>query len=290
MANRRKQKLFKRDGFKIFLKIVILVVVIAVSFWLKLKWGNSIFSFIQEYKWIILVIISGIILYISWAFFEFFKKYRQNLRKTWYFFFIVGIVLLLNQNGFEIKEWQRYTLIAGMFIFVDLALFLTPGLKKFAGAEMEPINDMESVNEEMKKVISRTQGRIEQFINILDAIDSSRFKTENWSDIESYRSSLEDFLAVYGDTCRQEITVFNMDDTALFKQELTGTLGIKLTDDEIKSLKNNDVLHFDAKTTLIPFMARIYPVVITVDSEKDVLDIDPDNLISLSTIHSWLKQ
>ena len=57
--------------------------------------------------------ILAVILYISWAFKDFFKNHKQNLRRTWYFFFIVGVVLLLNDTGFNVKEWQRYTLLAG---------------------------------------------------------------------------------------------------------------------------------------------------------------------------------
>ncbi|MEH7121268.1 type II toxin-antitoxin system SpoIISA family toxin, partial [Neobacillus vireti] len=119
---------------------------------------------------------SAVIVYISWGFKDFFANHKQNLRRTWYFFFIVGVVLLLNQTGLDAKDWQRYTLLAAMFIFVDLALFLTPSIKKIGGAEMEQINEVESVNEEMKKVIAQTQNRSLQFTYLLDMIKISSFE------------------------------------------------------------------------------------------------------------------
>ena len=106
---------------------------------------------------------------------------------------------MLNETGFDLNEWKRYTLLACMFIFVDLSLFLTPSIKKIGGAEMEQINEVESINDEMKKVIVQTQNRSLQFTDILDMLQISSFETQEWNEIESYQKSLEDFLYTYGE-------------------------------------------------------------------------------------------
>lgn len=273
------------------LKIGIPIFFVIVMFIVKIMWGNSILSFTQENKWFILIVFSAVILYISWAFKDFFKNHKQNLRRTWYFFFIVGIVLLLNHTGFNVKEWQRYTLLAGMFIFVDLAMFLTPTIKKIGGAEVEQINEVENVNEEMKKVIAQTQNRSLQFTDILDMIQISSFETQEWNEIESYRESLEDLLYSYGETCRQEITVFKKDNDNYFKQEVGTVLGVNLTEEQMKSINDKTVVHINKQTVLIPYLEKVFPVVISIESEKDhVLDIDIDHIVNLSLIHSWLKK
>ena len=100
---------------------------------------------------------------------------------------------MLTDTGFNIEEWKLYTLLAGMFIFVDLSLFLTPSIKKIGGAEMEQINEVESIKEEMKKVIVQTQNRSLQFTDILDMMQISSFETQEWNEIESYQKSLETF-------------------------------------------------------------------------------------------------
>lgn len=269
------------------LKMVIPIILVLVL----LTCGKSILTFTQENKWLILTGFSAIILYISWAFETFFKNNKQNLRRTWYFFFILGVVLMLNHTGFNAKEWQRLTLLAAMFVFVDLALILTPSIKKIGGAEMEQINEVESVNEEMKKVIIQTQNRSLQFTDILDMMQISSFETQEWNEIESYRESLEDFLYSYGETCRQEITVFKKDNDNYFKQEVGTVLGVNLTEEQMKSINDKTVVHINKHTALIPYLEKVFPVVISIESEKEhVLDIDIDHIINLSLIHSWLKK
>ena len=276
---------------KMFLKIVIPIILVIVLFIVMKLWGDVIFSFTQENKWIILTGFCAVIVYISWAFKDFFRKSQQNLRKTWYFFFIVGVVLLLTDTGFNVDEWKLYTLLAGMFIFVDLSLFLTPSIKKIGGAEMEQINEVESINEEMKKVIVQTQNRSLQFTDILDMMQISSFETQEWNEIESYRKSSEDFLYTYGETCRQNITVFKKDNDNYFKQEVGTVLGVNLTNEQIQSINDRTIVFFNEQTVIIPYLDKVFPVVISVESEKEpVLDIDIDHIINLSLIHSWLAK
>lgn len=288
---RRQEESEKWYLNKMFLKIVIPIILVIVLFIIKKVWGDSILSFMQANKWIILTGFCAVILYISWTFKDFFKKNQQNLRKIWYFFFIVGIVLLLNDTGFNVKEWKRYMLLAGMFIFVDLSLFLTPSIKKIGGAEMEQINEVESINEEMKKVIVQTQNRSLQFTDILDMMQISSFETQEWIEVESYQRSLEDFLYTYGETCRQNITVFKKDNDSYFKQEVGTVLGVNLTKEQLQSINDKTIVFINEQTVIIPYLDKVFPVVISIESEKEpVLDIDIDHIINLSLIHSWLAK
>ncbi|WP_156178042.1 type II toxin-antitoxin system SpoIISA family toxin [Bacillus sp. SA1-12] len=281
---------YQSDRFKVFIKIVVPIVIVAVLLFVMNQWNKAVLTFIIKHKWLMLIGFTAAILYCSWAFSEFFNKQRQNLRRTWYFLFLIGIVFMLSETGFDAQKWQGYTLLAGMFIFVDLALFLTPSIKKIAGAEMEQINEMENVNDEMKKVIVQTQNRSWQYTNILDRLDTSLFGTQQWFNIDEYRGSLEDFLSIYGETCRQSITVFKFDDQSFFKQEIGTVMGVDLTDKEIALLEEQKLLHIDRRTILIPYIERVFPVVISIFGEKDILDIDTDHIVNLSLIHSWLKK
>ena len=276
---------------KMFLKTVIPIILVIVLFIIKKVWGDFILSFTQENKWFMLTGFCAVILYISWTFKDFYKKNQQNLRKTWYFFFIVGVVLLLNETGFDLNEWKRYTLLACMFIFVDLSLFLTPSIKKIGGAEMEQINEVESINDEMKKVIVQTQNRSLQFTDILDMMQISSFETQEWNEIESYQKSLEDFLYTYGEICRQNITVLKKDNDNYFKQEVGTVLGVNLTKEQMQSINDKTIVFINEQTVIIPYLDKVFPVVISIESEKEpVLDIDIDHIINLSLIHSWLEK
>ena len=288
----RSQKEFEKGYLnKMFLKTVIPIILVIVLFIIKKVWGDFILSFTQENKWFMLTGFCAVILYISWTFKDFYKKNQQNLRKTWYFFFIVGVVLLLNETGFDLNEWKRYTLLACMFIFVDLSLFLTPSIKKIGGAEMEQINEVESINDEMKKVIVQTQNRSLQFTDILDMMQISSFETQEWNEIESYQKSLEDFLYTYGEICRQNITVLKKDNDNYFKQEVGTVLGVNLTKEEMQSINDKTIVFINEQTVIIPYLDKVFPVVISIESEKEpVLDIDIDHIINLSLIHSWLEK
>ncbi|WP_286133872.1 type II toxin-antitoxin system SpoIISA family toxin [Bacillus sp. AFS053548] len=272
-------------------RILIPVILILLLFLLNMVFGDSIINFFQQNKWFILTVFLAIILYTSWVFKKFFNNQKQNLRRTWYFFFILGAVLLLNQRGFNVNKWQHFTLLAGMFIFVDLALFLTPTIKKIGGTEMEQINEVENVNDVMKKIIVQTQNRSLQFTEILDMMKISSFETQEWNEIESYRKSLEDFLFTYGEICRHSITVFKKDKDINFKQEIGAVLGINITEEQLTSINEKTVIQINEQIALIPYLEKIFPVVISIDSQKEpILDIDVDHVINLSLIHSWLKK
>ncbi|PFH88631.1 type II toxin-antitoxin system SpoIISA family toxin [Bacillus sp. AFS088145] len=271
-------------------RILIPVILILLLFLLNMVFGEYIIKFFQQNKWIILTVFLAIILYTSWTFKKFFNNQKQNLRRTWYFFFILGVVLFLNQRGFNVNEWQHFTLLAGMFIFVDLALFLTPTIKKIGGTEMEQINEVENVNDVMKKIIVQTQNRSLQFTEILDMMKISSFETQEWNEIESYRKSLEDFLFTYGEICRHSITVFKKDKDVNFKQEIGAVLGINITEEQLTSINEKTVIQINEQIALIPYLEKIFPVVISIVSQKEpILDIDVDHVINLSLIHSWLK-
>ncbi|XRG80056.1 type II toxin-antitoxin system SpoIISA family toxin [Rossellomorea sp. GAMAL-10_SWC] len=196
-----------------------------------------------------------------------------------------------NQRGFKVNEWQHFTLLAGMFIFEDLALFLTPTIKKIGGTEIEQINEVESVNDVMKKIIVQTQNRSLQFTEILDMMKISSFETQEWNEIESYRKSLEDFLFTYGEICRHSITVLKKDKDINFKQEIGAVLGINITEEQLTSLNEKTVIQINEQIALIPYLEKKFPVVISIDSQKEpILDIHLDHVINLSLIHSWLKK
>ncbi|PDZ39780.1 sporulation protein SpoIISA [Bacillus cereus] len=253
-------------------------------------WAKTLLHFVEKQKWFILIGFSGLIVYASWAFPTFFRKYKQNLRRTWYFLFIIGIVLLLQDTGFDTKNWQRYTFLAGMFIFVDLALFLTPMIKKIGGAEVELINEVESINEEMQKIVTKMQTRSSQFTGVLTKIGEDLIKKEMWINSEAYREGLSFFLRYYKND-GHTITVIRKEDEERFKQDIGTILGINLNKEQLEQLEQKNVVHLNNRTALIPYTEGNYHVVVHIISNKGpLIDIDIDHIVNLIVIHSWAKQ
>ncbi len=275
---------------KLLLKISILIITLLTAFIVLGNWSNRIIVLIHENVWLLVIGIAIIILYISWIFPEFFREYKQSLRRTWYFFFIFGIVIILKENGFEEEQWRKYVLLGGMFIFVDLALLITPNIKKIAGTEIENINDVEMINDEMKKVIIQTKNRSKLFTTILDRIATEPFGTQFWKDIDEYCNSLEDFLTIYGEKCRLNMAVLSKENMEDFILEIGVNLGIELGPEGLSKLNNENIVQIDNHIVLIPFTKLVHPVVIAIESQKEpILQIDFDNIINLAVIHSWYK-
>ena len=92
---RRQEESEKWYLNNMFLKIVIPIILVIVLFIIKKVWGDSILSFMQANKWIILTGFCAVILYISWAFKDFFKKNQQNLGKYGTSFLLLGLYCCL---------------------------------------------------------------------------------------------------------------------------------------------------------------------------------------------------
>ncbi|MFJ7852335.1 type II toxin-antitoxin system SpoIISA family toxin [Peribacillus frigoritolerans] len=253
-------------------------------------WANTLLHFVEKQKWFILIGFSGLIVYASWAFPAFFRKHKQNLRRTWYFLFILGIVMLLQDTGFDTRNWQRYTFLGGMFIFVDLALFLTPMIKKIGGAEVELINEVESINEGMQKIVTKMQTRSLQFTGVLTKIGEDLVKKETWISTAAYCERLDLFLGMYKNN-GHTITVIGKEDEESFKQDVGANLGINLKKEELEQLEQRNIVHVDNRTALIPHSEGNYHVVVCIISKKEpLIEIDIYHVVNLILIHSWEKE
>jgi hypothetical protein len=282
----RKEKIamIRRHVIRVLLFCIVFALILS-------KWGVQLQNYIQSHKWFLLLLVVGIILYISWAFPVFFRDYKQNLRRTWYFFLVIGVVLLLKESGFQTNDWQRYLYLTGMFIFVDLAFFLTPTIKKFGGTEMEMVQEVENINKEMQKALTKTKGRSKIYTSILSRVETEPFGTLDWSDGEDYRISLEDFLAYYGEACMQEITVLLKPNDGTFATQLSSVLGIELEQEQLDKLEKEEIVQLDTHQVLIPFSHQLHPVVIVVISQKEpLIQVDFDHIIDLAIIHTWYKK
>lgn len=277
---------------KISLKWKLLSPVMAIPILILayLWFGTNVLSFILTFKWVILIGVAGTILYVNWLFPDWVKLNKQNIRRSWYFLLMIGIVFIFQSNGFNPMQWQRYSLLAIFFIFVDLALILTPAVVKIGGTELGAVNEVESVNEEIKKTIVQTKHKSQSYTQLIDLIDKKEFGKQSWNDIEEYMYSLEEFLNSYGQKCRQDIKVYSKDDNAAFINDVGTNSGVEIGDTDLKLLSEKTIVQTEKENAIIPF-SKLYEVFIIVVSEKEpVHQIDFDHIINLSIIHTWYQQ
>jgi hypothetical protein len=272
--------------WKLLFPVIVIPILILANLW----FGTNLLSFILTYKWVILMGVAGTILYVNWLFPEWVKQNKQNIRRSWYFFFMVGIVFIFHKNGFDPMHWQRYSLLAVLFIFVDLALILTPAVVKIGGTELGAVNEVETVNEEMKKTIVQTKHKSQSYTQLIDLIDKNEFGKQSWNDVEEYMYSLEEFLNSYGVKCRQDIKVYSKDDNSAFINDVGTNSGIELGDLDLELLTKKTIVQTEKENAIIPF-SKLFEVFIIVVSEKEpVHQIDFDHIITLAIIHSWYQQ
>ena len=84
---------------KMFLKTAIPIILVIVLFIIKKVWGDFILSFTQENKWFMLIGFCGVILYISWAFKDFYKKISKILGKLGISFLLLELYCCLMRQA-----------------------------------------------------------------------------------------------------------------------------------------------------------------------------------------------
>lgn len=271
--------------WKIGSLVVILIIVYVFS--------NPISVFVKNHKWELLLTYVGLMLFISWVFSNWFQYHIENLRRSWYFLFIIGIAMFLGEKGFEESQWAIFGMLVSMFIFVDLAIFLTPMISKIAGAEFVPkgVQHMERTNKNMKLAIEKTQSKSQVFTTFVSRVLPDQFGTTIWESSVEYRDSLELFMEPYAQECHQRIAVLNMPDINTFIRELGSSLGIQLNEEQKTAISNGEFLEISKQVNLIPFYKpNLYPVVIIVMTDKDVIhQIDVSNILNIAMIHSWYQ-
>lgn len=265
--------------------IVILIMVYIFS--------DPISIFVMNHKWALLLTYVGLMLFVSWVFSNWFQYHIENLRRSWYFLFIIGIAMFLGEKGFEESQWAIFGMLVSMFIFVDLAIFLTPMISKIAGAEFVPkgVQHMERTNKNMKLAIEKTQSKSQVFTTFVSRVLPDQFGTTIWESSVEYRDSLELFMEPYAQECHQRIAVLNMPDIDTFIRELGSSLGIQLNEEQKTAISRGEFLEISKQVNLIPFhKPNLYPVVIVVMTDKDVIhQIDVSNILNIAMIHSWYQ-
>jgi Toxin SpoIISA, type II toxin-antitoxin system len=269
-----------------FLPIFLLLLIAIIRVYLY----PQIVPFLMDHKWEVLLLFATIIVYISWMHGKWFRKHKQNLRRTWYTFYIVGVALLLKENGFMESGWQILVLLASMFIFVDITLFLTPMIKKIGGTELDKIEEVEDTSEELRKAILVTNYKIEQYTRIIESFNSHEFPRLSYMDPSQYIFDLQDFLNTkYGDSNFLRIRV----NLILNQEDLLHRVGVQyavqLDDEKLEQVKNQDVIYLtETAVTLIPF-DKVIPILIGIESKHESIhEIDVANIISLATVQSWM--
>lgn len=243
-----------------------------------------------KHKWDVLLIYIAIMVYISWMHGKWFIKHKQNLRRTWYTFFIIGIALLFRENGFIDSSWTRVGLLTSMFVFVDIALFLTPMIKKIGGAELDKIEEVQDTSEELRKAIEVTNIKMEYFTGIMEGFERKEFPSLEYSKADAYWQGLEKFLNErYGNSNFLSIYVYPVRTTDDLVHLVGVEHGIQLNEEQLEQLAAQEVLYlFDAEVTLLPFY-KILPTVIGVKTKREIVqEIDVSNVISLAVVHSWM--
>lgn len=273
------------------LKIILPIVILILGFISASFWFQPSIDFINEHKWQLLLFYVATMIYISWMFYNWFQFHNENLRRSWYFLFIVGVALLLADKGFSDNQWSRFVLLVSMFIFVDLAIFLTPIISKIAGAEFsQKAQSILKTNKNMEVTIEKINSKSKTFTTFISRMNHELIGTMRWSTIEEYKESLQQCLKPYSDSCHQRIHLYSYFDNDSLKNELGNTSNIQLSIPELEELNQGNYIQKEEKV-MVPFsIFPEYPLVILVEAKTDVVHtIDIANILNIATIHSWYR-
>ncbi|WP_026677121.1 type II toxin-antitoxin system SpoIISA family toxin [Fictibacillus gelatini] len=235
---------------------------------------------------IILLFIIGMVIFYGRKE-EVFLKKKQLFRRIWYLFLIIAFICYFMVNGLDLKLWRDMLIIVSMFIFVDIAIFLTPSISKIWGAELI-LDEVVKTSKELEEKVTSTNAKIDLFSDILGRINTDDLKSISWKTEDDYIDDLQSFLQVYSNQCFQEVYVINYQNKVEVVQS-TRILGFHLENAHLESLEETGIIQIDDQIAIM-LIKIVYPVIIIAKAQqKSIQDVDFVNLINMATIHSWHK-
>lgn len=236
------------------------------------------------------VFLMGIVLF-AWLKEDVFEDNKQKIRKTWYGLFAVSVgAFIVYKNGITNADWKVLLLYVSMFVFVDIAVILTPSISKIWGAEL---NNVERTSQTLRSNIVMMKKKSEVFTDIIQNISPDLFKSEVWDTNDDYLDSLAEFLNAYEIYNDFTIAVYSYENNDITNthQKIGAQFGIELDESQKESLKNQKSISINDQVAIISVNIIISTVIVIKTNKKVLLnEMDYMNVYNLSVIHSYFEE
>lgn len=249
-------------------------------------------SIIIYYSFIVIYLIGVTIFY--WIDDLKFSLYLNKLRKTFYLLATIGMVICVLKGWINFNKWQYIVCYAASIIVIDISIFETPSITKFANAEFksnEIISKITSKNERTFDIIENKQvlflSIIQEVNECFDHKDLSETKS-----FEKYKDELLKYLSKY--TNLFKISVFihewkysdNIENNIFILSSLIRTIlianNLKMRQNKLeklcKGIISGQAQELGNSTHLIPIYGKSHSFIVEI-SGQNIIGTDIMNLL-----------
>lgn len=237
---------------------------------------------------LILIIFIGISLLISILSPIRYKNSLNTIRKFYYSFFTVTILIALIFEETSINNWPFLLSLAGIIIFIDISIILTPMISKFFQAEF--IYEAESLAELGEKTIDTLILRAAHMSDLIQLVEVDLWTGED----DNYLISLDNYLKKYTEKFGIKAEVFKLNTKTrgtltsdmLREDEINGKMeeflylySINPLTEWVEALKKSKIVSTkDESFFVVPVYMEQRELLI-------VLLVDKGNLFTIDAIH-----
>lgn len=255
-------------------------------------------------KLVILIYYSVVIIYLimSTIFYWIndlkFSLCLNKLRKTFYLSAILGAVLCILNGYISTDDWKKLIYYTVAMVVVDIAVFETPSISKFANAEFKSNEIMSKITSENERTFDIIENKQKVFLSIIQEAECY-FEQQNVGSIkifDEYKKELLEYLNEYTNIFQIKVYMYEVDysnDTKLIKsiKEVLENIIIKnslkirkgIIDRISKNISMGQIQKLDSKIHLIPIFSGEYSYIILISGE-DIIDTDIMNVLYMVNI------
>lgn len=239
-----------------------------------------------------------------------YKDSIQAFRKILYAIFILSILTGILLGELSVSNWSFMLILAGIIVFVDLSIILTPSILKLGSAEFKYADEIEDIIKTTDRIQVSTLNRAGTMSAIIQDLGSYINNYSN--DPIDRREDLEELLNVYGVIygLKSEIWKLNMSESILsneellentLKAEITQTLeeielmyGFNVDDnreDKIKDLVQSSVVtQENDEFMIVPvYVMNDFMLVVVENKKANILEIDAMHITNLIVLYYAFK-
>ncbi|MGC4377149.1 type II toxin-antitoxin system SpoIISA family toxin [Fictibacillus sp. Mic-4] len=232
---------------------------------------------------------------------ERFEEHSGLLRKALYTIFVAGLLMGFVLEAIDFKDWKFLLQLAGLVVFVDLAIYQTPHIVKIWSAEFREGDKIVKTLKQNVKTIQFMRKKASVFSILLQSGEELFASKPSSFDFDHYRQGLLQTLVQYTNEFGIEANIYQIEGMEN-EEELQGCILNVLH--RIENLYNVDMpdkknvamdlqqaqvcsLEED-RYAIIPIYGTRFNILIVLSAKAEpIMEIDTQHVISLTTIYNW---
>lgn len=221
-------------------------------------------------------------------------------RKTFYLLYVLGLGSGIFIGVVDMSKWQEIIQYVGIAVFVDIAIYQTPNITKFANTEFEHNELIEQAIKENSKEFRKIEGKQNLLLQIIQKTEATLSSKPNVISFQEYSYELKEHLSYYtevydlkvricefkknvpNDELKQDIQVIVASIDLTYNMGLDSFQKIAISE----ALSTGVMQRPSEDVFILPIFGKQYNVLIALNGEE-ILPTDLANISYLTYFFEW---